>query len=62
MEFPFQGGRTFVLGVQYQHVESEASITASAETPEEIIATQERFDKEVQFKIVSVSAMAGFTF
>jgi hypothetical protein len=62
MEFPFQGGRAFVLGVQYQHVESEASITASAETPEEIIATQERFDKEVQFKIVSVSAMAGFTF
>lgn len=62
LEFPFNSGRCWLLGIEYQQVESEGFITASAETDEEVLLLRERFDKEVEFSMNSLKAMVGFTF
>jgi hypothetical protein len=62
IEFPTSEGRCFSLGAQYQGVEAEGNITAVADTPEEILAMQERFDKNFAFRMTSVMGVIGFTF
>lgn len=62
IEIPTSEGRCFSLGVQYQSVEATGAVTASAETPEEILAYQERFDKNFAFKMTSVMGVIGYTF
>ena len=62
LEFPMAENRAFLLGIQYQYVESEADITHAATTEEEIIESRERFDKRVDFKMEALTAMAGVTF
>ncbi len=62
LEFPFKSGRCWLVGIEYQQVESEGSITAAAQTDEEVLASRERFDKEVEFGMNSLKAMVGLTF
>jgi hypothetical protein len=62
IEFPMSGGRRFSVGGQYQSVEAEGTITSVADTPEEILEMQERFDKNFTFKMVSVMGVVGMTF
>lgn len=62
IEFPMSGGRSFSLGVQYQGVEAEGSITSVADTEEEILDMQERFDKNFTFRMTSVMGVIGMTF
>ena len=50
------------LGVQVQWIETEGTVSAKADTPEEVLALQERFDKEFSFKLESVLATIGLTF
>ena len=61
-EIPMESGRCFTLGVQYQVIDTEAMIESTALTPEEIIASRERFDKEVEFELEAVTGMIGLTF
>ncbi len=62
LEYPLKASRSLVVGVQYQQVESDGSITSTATDPAEILTLRERFDKDVEFRMRSVNAMLGFTF
>lgn len=62
LEIPMASGRCFTLGARYQLVETDASITSQEATDEEILARGERFDKDVNFKMASITGMIGFTF
>ena len=62
LEFPLKDSRSLVFGVQYRMIDSEAKIESVADDPEEILETQERFDKEAIFQMDTVEAMIGFTF
>lgn len=62
LEVPLKSGRCLTVGAQYQFVEFDASITAKPTSPEETIERWERFDKDVSFKMVSITGMAGLTF
>ncbi len=61
-EFPLSEGRSWLIGVQYQRIESEGMITSTATDPEEILAKRERFDKEFEFSLSIINAMVGLTF
>lgn len=50
------------LGLQVQFVETEGTLTSQATDPEEILAKQERFDKEFTFQVDAVLATLGLTF
>ena len=50
------------LGVQVQWIETEGTVSSQATDPEEILARQERFDKEFTFKLDAVLATLGVTF
>lgn len=62
LEFPLKHSRSVTVGVQYRMIDSEATIESTADDPEEILETQERFDKEAIFKMDTLEAMIGFTF
>ncbi len=62
LEFPMNSGRMFTAGLQYQQIESEGSITTTDDTPEEILADREKWDKYAKFKLTSIVAMVGLTF
>lgn len=62
LEIPMESGRSWLLGVQYQHIESDALIESQEATPEEIIERRERFDKHVEFQMSSLTGMVGLTF
>lgn len=62
MEFPMRSGRCFTLGAEYQLIDMEASITAGADTEEEIIENRERFDKYAELKMQYATVMLGWTF
>lgn len=53
---------TLTLGVQIQMIKTEGSATAVADTPEEVLRLQERFDKDFSFKMNTVMATIGLTF
>ncbi|OGV62135.1 MAG: hypothetical protein A2498_07935 [Lentisphaerae bacterium RIFOXYC12_FULL_60_16] len=61
-EVPLNDSIALTAGVHYQKIESFASITSSADSPEEVIATRERFDKEVDFRMDSLMGLVGITF
>ena len=61
LEIPIKNSRSIMIGVQYQQVESEAFISSTATDPEEILALQERFDKEVEFGLTAMHALIGYT-
>ncbi len=61
LEVPIKNSRSIMVGVQYQEVQSEAFISSTATDPEEILEKQERFDKEVEFGLMSMHAMLGWT-
>ncbi len=50
------------FGVQVQMIETDGMVTSTATDPDEILALQERFDKEFSFKLNSVMATVGVTF
>ena len=50
------------VGVQVQMIDTDGSVTAVADTPEEVLQLQERFDKDFNFKVDSVLATVGLTF
>lgn len=50
------------LGVQVQIIETEGTVSSQATDPEEILAKQERFDKEFTFQVDAVLATLGITF
>jgi hypothetical protein len=62
LEVPRPSGRCVTLALQYQLIESEAAITSQEGTTEEIIARRERFDKDVDFRMGTATAMLGLTF
>ena len=62
LEVPLESGRTVSFGAQYELVDSDASITSKTASREEIIQRRERFDKEVDFKMASATALLGVTF
>jgi len=61
LEMPLKNSRSIMLGVQYQEIETEAFISSTATDPDEILALQERFDKEVEFGLTSMQALLGYT-
>jgi len=61
-EFPLSEGRSWLIGAQYHRIESEGMITSTATDPAEILAKQERFDKEFEFGMTMFNAMIGLTF
>ncbi len=62
LEFPLKRGRCLMAGLEYQQVDSEGFISASATTDEEVLERRERFDKEVEFRMKSLKAMVGMAF
>jgi len=62
LEVPLESGRRLTLGAQYQSVDSEVMVTAGADTPEEIVAQKERFDKWVEFELTALTGVLGLTF
>lgn len=50
------------FGVQVQLIETAGLVSSTATDPDEILALQERFDKEFSFKVNSVMATIGITF
>ncbi|OGV67967.1 MAG: hypothetical protein A2283_09085 [Lentisphaerae bacterium RIFOXYA12_FULL_48_11] len=62
VEFPMSSGRLFMVGAQYQLIESEGSITTMDDTPEEILADREKFDKYAEFRLSSLVGMIGLSF
>ena len=50
------------LGVQVQWIDTDGSITSTATDPAEILARQERFDKDFSLKVTSVMGTLGITF
>ncbi len=62
LEIPMRSGRCVTLALQYQLIESEAAITSKEGTTEEVIARRERFDKDVEFRMGTATAMLGLTF
>ena len=50
------------LGVQVQWIDTDGSITSTATDPAEILARQERFDKDFSLKVTSVMGTLGLTF
>lgn len=61
-EFPLREGRSWLVGAQYQRIESEGMITSTATDPDEVLAKRERFDKEFEFGLSMFNAMVGLTF
>ena len=61
-QFPLKNAFCLTLGCQYQSIKSEGFITAKADTPEEILEMQERFDKLIRFRMDSLLGVIGFTF
>jgi len=62
VEIPMRNGRTVSIGVQLQAIDTEAKITSQGGTTEEIIAQRERFDKDVDFRMVIVTGAIGLRF
>lgn len=62
LEIPVGEESNFMLGVQYQSIETEGVIESTATTDEEVRATRERFDKEAEFRMDSIQGILGFTF
>jgi len=62
LEIPLKGSRCLTLGVQYQSIASDGFVSANADTPEEVIATRERFDKKVRFRMETLQGVLGITF
>lgn len=61
-EFPLRDGRSWMLGAEYQQIQSEGLISQTEEDPEQIIANRERFDKEFEFGTTTFNAFVGLTF
>lgn len=61
VEFPMRKA-AWNLGVQFQMVDTDGTVTSKATDPAEILARRERFDKEFVFEMSSVMATIGLTF
>jgi hypothetical protein len=62
MEIALENEKCLLLGAQYQIIETTGSITSTATDDAEILAKQERFDKEFTFDMTSVSGFIGLGF
>ena len=63
LEAPFENGNSFVLGIEYRFIESEASITTREDlSDEEIAERHERFDKDAFFSLSTALVTLGWTF
>ncbi len=63
LEFPVrQNSMMLTVGLQYQKIESEGLISSTETDPDIILAKRERFDKQVEFGMQTVSAMVGLAF
>lgn len=61
-EFRLASGRCITLGAEAQVIETEGAITSTATDPDDILALQERFDKNFALRIGSAAATLGVTF
>lgn len=50
------------LGLQAQFIETDGTVSSSATDPADILARQERFDKEFSFRLQSLLGTIGITF
>ncbi|MBN1558374.1 MAG: hypothetical protein JW951_09540 [Lentisphaerae bacterium] len=62
LDIPLENGRAVLVGIDYQAIDSEALLTGTAETEEDVLAQRERFDKYVSFELTALTALFGFTF
>ena len=61
-ERALSSGKVLSIGAQYEMIDSEAFIQSKAQTREEILATRERFDKQVEFAMSTVTAFVGLVY
>lgn len=62
LEIPFESGRALSAGIHLQLIDTEATVTSQGGTVQEIIAARERFDKEVDFRMLSAGGSLGLRF
>lgn len=62
MEIPLRNGRFFTAGIACRLVESQVDIRASGRSEEEILRRRERFNKEADFALLSVTFNLGLQF
>ena len=62
VEIPLNRKLALTVGLQAQWIDTGGLISSTATDPAEILAKQERFDKEFTFKSTSVMGTAGLVF
>ncbi len=62
LDIPLESGRVITGGVQYEYVDTQATLKSTADTPEEILARQERYDKEGDITMSILTAFVGLAF
>jgi len=62
LEIPAGESCSFMLGVQYQSIETEGVIESTATSEAEVLEQRERFDKKAEFRMESLQGVLGFTF
>lgn len=59
---PLVNGTVLTLSVQFEQIETKAEIRQTADTPEEILARQERYDKNVDFSASMLTGTVALAF
>ncbi len=62
LDIPLESGSVVTLGLEYETINTEATLEQDASSTEEIIARRERFDKEVDFSMALVTGFIGLAF
>ncbi len=62
LEFPISARTELFFGARWQRMEAEAEAKAKERTPEEIEEMREKFDKEIDFKLESITGFIGLRF
>lgn len=60
--FPLSEGRAFMIGGRVQYISFDGDITSSAASEEEILRDRERFDKRVDFEVITAMLTIGFCY
>ncbi len=60
--FPLSEGRAFTIGGRIQYISFEGDITSAATSEEEILRDRERFDKRVDFEVITAMLTIGYCF
>lgn len=60
--FPLENGKAFSLGARLQMIKFEGDITSDEKNLDRILSMRERFDKSVDFELMSAMVFAGISF